>query len=159
MFVLLFYFARSLHCLSVIDLRLVILPLASSNFSYYIDILLELNKERGLKTKLFDKRDEITFPIVNFPFISSNILSLHFTTRTHFWTELSCWCKCYQSKANLLLGWKHCCKNTTPLSRSCRPLRYINFWNRNGSFPFYVHFSLLYHRQDFLPGMTIRVTI
>jgi hypothetical protein len=61
---------------------LLILPLASSSFSYYIDILLELNKERGLKTKLFDKRDDITFPIVNFPFISNNILSVHFITRT-----------------------------------------------------------------------------
>jgi len=26
-----------------------------------------------LKTKLYDKRDDFTFPIVNFPFISSNI--------------------------------------------------------------------------------------
>lgn len=84
------------HCLSVIDLRLLILPLASSNFSLYIDILLELKKERGLKTKLYDKRDDITFPIVIFPFISSNILSLHLTTRTRFWTELSCDAKAIQ---------------------------------------------------------------
>jgi hypothetical protein len=36
---------------------------------------LEIANEGRLKTKLYDKRDYFTFPIVNFPFGSSNIPS------------------------------------------------------------------------------------
>jgi hypothetical protein len=36
---------------------------------------LEIANEGRLKTKLYDKRDYFTFPIVNFPFVSSNIPS------------------------------------------------------------------------------------
>ena len=32
-----------------------------------------LDSERRLRTKLYDKGDDFNFPIVNFPFISSNI--------------------------------------------------------------------------------------
>ena len=39
----------------------------------YIDLHLEIDNGRRLKTKLYDKRDDFTFPIVNFPFISSII--------------------------------------------------------------------------------------
>ena len=35
--------------------------------------LLEIDSEGRLRTKLYDKRDNINFPIVNFPFICSNI--------------------------------------------------------------------------------------
>ena len=39
----------------------------------YLDLHLEIDNGGRLTTKLYDKRDDFTFPIVNFPFISSNI--------------------------------------------------------------------------------------
>jgi hypothetical protein len=39
----------------------------------YLDLHLEINSEGRLKTKLYEKRDDFNFPIVNFPFICSNI--------------------------------------------------------------------------------------
>jgi hypothetical protein len=41
--------------------------------SSYVDLHLETDNGWRLKTKLYDKRDDITFPMVNFSFISSNI--------------------------------------------------------------------------------------
>ena len=38
----------------------------------YLDLFLTLYNGK-LKTKLYDKRDDFNFPIVNFPFLSSNI--------------------------------------------------------------------------------------
>jgi hypothetical protein len=34
----------------------------------YLDINLEIDSEWRLRTKLYDKRDDFSFPIVNFPF-------------------------------------------------------------------------------------------
>ena len=39
----------------------------------YIDLHFEIDSEGRLRTKLYDKRDYFNFPIVNFPFICSNI--------------------------------------------------------------------------------------
>ena len=39
----------------------------------YLDLHLEIDSEGRLITKLYDKRDDFNFPIVNFPFICSNI--------------------------------------------------------------------------------------
>ena len=39
----------------------------------YLDLHLEIDSEGRLKTKLYDKRDDFSFPIVNFPFLCSNI--------------------------------------------------------------------------------------
>ena len=39
----------------------------------YLDLHLEIDNESRLKTKLYDKRHDFSFPIVNFPFLSSNI--------------------------------------------------------------------------------------
>ena len=39
----------------------------------YFDIHLGIDSEGRLRTKLYDKRDYFNFPIVNFPFICSNI--------------------------------------------------------------------------------------
>ena len=39
----------------------------------YLDLHLEIESQGRLKTKLYDKRDDFNFPIVNFPFICSNI--------------------------------------------------------------------------------------
>ena len=39
----------------------------------YLDLHLEIDNEGRLKTKLYNKRDDFSFQIVNFPFLSSNI--------------------------------------------------------------------------------------
>ena len=39
----------------------------------YLDLHLEIDSERWLGTKRYDKRDDFNLPIVNFPFICSNI--------------------------------------------------------------------------------------
>ena len=39
----------------------------------YLDLHLKINSEGRLRTKLYDKRDDFSFPIVNFPLIWSNI--------------------------------------------------------------------------------------
>ena len=41
----------------------------------YLDIHLEIDSEGRLRTKLYDKRDDFNFPIVNFLIICSNITS------------------------------------------------------------------------------------
>ena len=41
----------------------------------YLDLHLEIDSEDWLRGKLYDKRDDLDFPIVKFPFTSSNILS------------------------------------------------------------------------------------
>ena len=45
----------------------------------YLDLYLnlEIDSEGRLKTKLYDKRNGFNFPIVNFPFICSNIPAAH----------------------------------------------------------------------------------
>ena len=39
----------------------------------YLDLHLEIDSERRVRTKLYDKRDGLNFLIVNFPFICINI--------------------------------------------------------------------------------------
>ena len=39
----------------------------------YIDLHIEIDSEGRLRTNLYDKRDDFNFPIVNFPFLCSNI--------------------------------------------------------------------------------------
>jgi hypothetical protein len=39
----------------------------------YLDLHLEIDNEGRLRTTPYDKRDDFNFPIVNFPFICSNI--------------------------------------------------------------------------------------
>ena len=39
----------------------------------YLDLYLEIDSDDRLRTKLYDKRGYFNFPIVNFPFICSNI--------------------------------------------------------------------------------------
>jgi hypothetical protein len=38
-----------------------------------LDLHLEIDSERRLRTKRYDKRDDFNFPIVNFPFVCNNI--------------------------------------------------------------------------------------
>ena len=39
----------------------------------FLDLHLEIDSNGLLRTKFYDKRDDFNFPIVNFPFIFSNI--------------------------------------------------------------------------------------
>ena len=39
----------------------------------YLDLHLEIDSDEWFRTKLYDKRDDFNFPIVNFPFICNNI--------------------------------------------------------------------------------------
>ena len=39
----------------------------------HLDLHLDIDSEGRLRTKLYDKRDDLNFPIVYFPFICSNI--------------------------------------------------------------------------------------
>ena len=41
----------------------------------YLNLYFEMYNEDRLRTKLYDKRADFYFPIVNFPFICSNILA------------------------------------------------------------------------------------
>ena len=42
-------------------------------FASYLDLHLKIDNRGRLSTKLYDKRDDFTFPIVNFPFLCGNI--------------------------------------------------------------------------------------
>ena len=41
----------------------------------YLDLHLEIDSQERLRTKLYDKNDDFNSPIVNFPFICSNMLA------------------------------------------------------------------------------------
>ena len=45
----------------------------STKSSSYLDLLLSIDANTNLHTKLYDKRDDFDFHIVNFPFLDSNI--------------------------------------------------------------------------------------
>ena len=45
----------------------------TNRYVSYIDLQLDIDSERRLKGKPYDKRDDFNFPSVNFPFICSNI--------------------------------------------------------------------------------------
>ena len=45
----------------------------SSTQASYLEILPSIGTDEKLATKLYDKRDDFDFPIVNFPHLSSNI--------------------------------------------------------------------------------------
>jgi hypothetical protein len=45
----------------------------TDRYASYLDLHLEIDSEGRLRTKLYDKRDDFNFLIVNFPFICSNI--------------------------------------------------------------------------------------
>ena len=47
----------------------------STSVASYLDLLFTRDKSNNITTKLYDKRDEFGFHIVNFPFKSSSILS------------------------------------------------------------------------------------
>jgi len=44
----------------------------TQKYAYYLDLYIEIDNGGRLKTKFYDKRDDVTFPIINVPCISSN---------------------------------------------------------------------------------------
>jgi hypothetical protein len=50
-----------------------VLSLNNYMFDDFIDHIYPTDSEGRIRTKLYDKRDDFNFPIVNFPFICSNI--------------------------------------------------------------------------------------
>jgi hypothetical protein len=46
---------------------------STSRSAAYLDIQFETDNEGLLRKKLYDKRDDFNLPILNFPFICSNI--------------------------------------------------------------------------------------
>ena len=44
----------------------------SNTSSSYLDLLLSIGKDGQLPTSIYDKRDDLNFHIINFPFLSSN---------------------------------------------------------------------------------------
>ena len=66
-------FTRSSHVhLSLFELEIKDITYTDCSASY-LDLHLEIDNEGRLKTKLYDKRDDFNFPIVNFPFVCSKI--------------------------------------------------------------------------------------
>ena len=52
----------------------------------YLKIFLNIDVDGRLHTKIYDKRDDFNFPIINFPFLSSNIPSaLRMVFTYHNW--------------------------------------------------------------------------
>ena len=47
----------------------------SNTSASYVDLLLSIESDGQLRTSLYDKRDDFSFHIENFPFLSSNIPS------------------------------------------------------------------------------------
>ena len=120
-------------------------------------LTLKSKTEEDEKPKLYDKLDDFTFPIVNFPFISSNIpassayglyisqlirYSRAFAQYGDFLNIAQLLTQKHPGKATLLIGWSHRCKNYKSWSQSCWPLRNIHISNDNRSFTFYVDLFL-----------------
>ena len=49
---------------------------------------MEFDEDGKLFTRLYDKRDDFDFPIVNFPYLSSKILESA-VNGAHFWVNFS----------------------------------------------------------------------
>jgi hypothetical protein len=45
----------------------------ADTFAAYLDLLIDIDKLQGLYIRIYDKRDDFNFPIVNFPFMCSNV--------------------------------------------------------------------------------------
>ena len=45
----------------------------SKKSASYLDLFLEIDQEGKLVSKIYDKRDDFNFPIVNFPYLCGNI--------------------------------------------------------------------------------------
>ena len=62
------------HLSTIYPKELQIKPTSQSDFvTHYLDLTFMRDKSNNVSTKLYDKRDDFSFHIVNFPFLSSNI--------------------------------------------------------------------------------------
>ena len=66
------HFSENLHLIYPSELEIKDTT-ESRRSASYLDLLLEIDMDGRLNTKVYDKRDDFNFPIVNFPFLSSNI--------------------------------------------------------------------------------------
>ena len=69
----------------------------STSVASYLDLLFTRDENNNITIKLYDKRDEFDFHIVNFPFMSSNIPSA----------------PAYGVYASQLIRYAHCCSNNS----------------------------------------------
>ena len=116
----------------------------------YLEFHVEIDNGGRLKTKLYDKRDDFTFPIGNFPFISSNIpASPTYGVYISQFKRYSRACAQYndlhgrvQVLTQMLLKQDYVAPRLKSLlhklssSQSGWPLRNIHISNDNGSFTF-----------------------
>jgi hypothetical protein len=140
-------FQMSLKLRLLLILKTLLLPWPSS-----------WDKHEGrLKTKLYDKCDNFTFPIVDFPFIISNIpASPPYGVYISQLIRYSRACDQYSDFLDIaqllmqkLLKQGYAAPSLQSTSQSGWPLQNIHISNDNGSFTFYVDFSFFYHCQDF----------
>ena len=82
-----------------------IYPKESTSVASYLNLLFIRDKSNNITTKLYDKRDAFGFHIVNFPFISSNILSA----------------PAYGVYASQLIRYARCCSNYSDLYYATGP--------------------------------------
>lgn len=45
--------------------------------TFYLYLQLDIDNRGRLKTQLYKKHDDYTFPVVNFPFINNNVLNIY----------------------------------------------------------------------------------
>ena len=73
----------------------------STSVASYLDLLFTRDKSNNITTKLYDKRDEFGFHIVNFPFMSSNIPSA--PAYGVYASQLIRYARCYSSYSDFLI--------------------------------------------------------
>jgi len=137
----------------------------------YLDLHLEIDNGGRFKTKLYDKRDDFTFPIVNFPFISNNIPAspafgvyisqlirysracaqyIDFLDRAQLLTQMllkqGCVAPRLKSSQQQILR---------SSSQSGWLLRNIHISNDNGSFSLYEDVSFFLSLPRLLPNLTV----
>ena len=122
---------------------------------------LPLNRQRREKTQFYDKRDDFTFPIANFPFISSNIPASPMELTFHnsniilglcpvLWfsgKSVTAYAKAPQTRLHIYIVSRLNSSNSTFVITIWLTLRNIHISSKNESFHLYVDaFSALYHR-------------
>ena len=106
----------------------------------YFDQTLEIDSEERRRTKLYDKRYDFNFPIVNFPFICSNIpaapaYGVYIALNIYDILEL-----------------------VVPIRTSLWPLWNINIANDHGYVPLIVSTSWYFPRSWLITGFVTRLT-
>ena len=127
----------------------------------YLDLHLETDNRGRLKTQLYDKRDELTFPIpvvnflspvtifqqhqhTEFTFHNSYVILELEPSTVIFRTELSCLRKSCSNKTMLFIAWSHRYTNyTVVITIWSTVTKYVYLkWQWNFSFHVYFFFRL-----------------